>query len=272
MNKEHIRYTYTCKYCGTVYEHPLKECKSCGATEFTQNAYIVQSEKKKMNPVLKTVLIIIGVIVGLVVLSNILEFIFFYASYSDYTRTEYSFDTINLDDEKLYLGKKYDSTDIDYNNTIKITGDFSELYDNIYSNIYTSQFNCFSYDLPCNIEVKGEGFSIDITGLDFSYYGSSSGYVTPVLSTAGKTDKEISIYLADADGNKDKLLIEKYSRDKYDTVADYLFSDEYNKEFSVNPNMEQYTSLLIEIDGVQQQFDINYDRSTGYIEYYALKQ
>lgn len=274
--KEKIKYTYTCKYCNTVYEHKVKECASCGAVEFTANSHIVPFEKEKMNPLVKAAIICIAVIIGSAIILAILAALMIsadpsQADSSQYKSIEYSYDTVDLDDENMFLGKKYESMSTDYYTSIKITGKFNELHENIFDNVYSSQFQSFCFDIPCNIELKGESYSIDITNLNFCYFGSANCSIYPKVSASGDVDGEISMYLIDADGNKNKLLINKYSRDKYSAVEDYLFSDEYSKEFEIDRSLEKYSSLLIEVNGEAQTFELDYDRGSGYIEYYGMK-
>lgn len=265
MNK----YTYTCPYCGTVYKHFVKECEHCGSAVLTETIETTASGKT-LNKTKKTLLFIISGIIGVLILMTLFTVIQTSIDDTLYSDNEYSFDSISLNDKNLYIGKHDPDADIDYYKSFRITGSFNDLYSNIYENIYTSQFQFFDFDIPCNIEIKNDNFAMDITGLSFYYY-SSLGYITPVIATIGSTDFDISMYLIDKNGNKNKLLIETYSRDKYVSVTEYLFSDAYKKEFTINPNLEIYESIMIEYGNTSETFAIDYDRATGYIQYYGLK-
>lgn len=273
-NTEQLKHKYTCKYCKKVFNEPIRECPGCGSTEFLETTYIVASKKKRTTAIVIVIVAIISVLVVLGAIGrsgeNESAAVDDY-ELSDYTSKEYAYDDSLLTNPELYLGKNNDSAQANYYLSIKVTGKYRELYDNIFNNVYSSQFRSFTFVIPCDVELEDGDFHAEITALEFGYYGGNTENITLEGFITGKTDKDISIYLVDENGNKDKLLIDEYKRDKYRSVAEYLCSDEYRKRFDVNNVFTEYKTLLIEFGDTSQEYEINYDRGSGSIQYYALK-
>lgn len=271
-NSEQIKYKYTCKYCKKVYNEPIKECTACGSTDFIETTYLVKNRKKNVLMVFLLMIVLLCIFVVTVsVGTNIVKEKEQYES-SDFTVKEYAYDESLLSNPKMYLGKNSDSSAANYNIIFKVTGKYHELCNNIYNNIYSSQLQQFNFVVPCNAEIKDDDLRVEITSLDFGYYGSNTAYVDIKGSFTGTTDKEITIYLVDENGNKDKMLIDDYYREKYSGVADYLCSDSYRKGFTVNNVQTEYKSLFIEYGDIPYEYELDYSRGTGYIEYYALEK
>ena len=272
QNETRNGYTYICKYCGKVYETPVRECESCGSTEFSNVSDGNRRKKtisKKVKIVIAAVAVVALLVAGTIASFGIIEELLFSMEDMKYITEEYDYDASLTEKDEMFLGRKYSSYDVNYYRSIKINGSFEDLYANVFGSIYSRQLADFRFSVPCNAEAKDGELSVDITAMEFNYY-SSSGYVRFSMSAAGSTDKEISLYLVDGDGNKDKLLMDKYTKDKYSSVADYLLSDEYSKEFSVAAEAVEYKKLLVDIGGAAQEFELDYGRAKGYIEYYAL--
>lgn len=271
-NNTDVRTKYTCKYCNKEYMSPVTECDGCGASEFIQVTYIVkESETKKTNfsKAIKFVLKIAGGFFAFLFIMGIIASIGNSIESEKYEELEYAYSDSLLTDETMFIGKKSASSDKDYYRTFKITGQYEDL-DNIYDNIYSSQFRCFNFNLPCNVEIKEDNFNFNISELRFYYYGSS-GAVDVIDDISNKIDKDMSLYLVDSNGNKTRLAIEKYSRDDYKDIADYFNSTVYTKSFSINQDIVQFEKILIIFGENEYEFDLDYSRASGYIEYYGLK-
>lgn len=268
-NTEQIKYKYTCKYCKKVYNEPIKECNACGSSDFIETTYRVTDKKKKTLWIILLIFLIIiaaGILIKAIFADFISEDIL-----SEFTIKEYSYDSSLLTDPEMYLGKKSDTSSADYYRIIKVTGTYHELCDNIFRNIYTTQLQRFLFSIPCDAEIKDGDFHMEITALNFGYYGGNYGYVDLSGSFSGSTDREISLYLIDENGNKDKMLLEDYHRDDYSSVAEFLCSDEVRKDFNITAALTEYKTFLVEYGETSYEYEINYDRASGSIEYYALK-
>lgn len=268
---------YTCKYCNKEFTSPVEECTQCGASEFVQVTYIVKEDEAPKNSILKTILKIIGAfilinMVGFIILIIIGAVISGNESsdyYSNYTELEYEYDESLLTDESKFIGKTFDSADNNYEQSFRITGKFDGIC-KVYQNIYSSQFQCMDFSLPCNVEIKDDSFSLNISELRFYYY-SNYGEVQITEDISGEIDKDVSLYLVDSEGNKNRLAIEKYDREEYDSIAEYLNSDEYTKRFTIHFEIIPYEKILVVLDEDEYEFELNYSRASGSIEYYGLE-
>lgn len=270
-NTEQIKYKYTCKYCKKVYNEPIKECTACGSTDFLETTYLVKNRKKNVIIVFLLMIVLVSIIaVTVSVGMNIVKAKEQY-DLSDLTIKEYAYDDSLLSDPEMCLGKNSETSEANYDLIFKVTGKYHELCGNIYNNIYSTQLQRFTFALPCDAEIKDGELHIEITSLDFGYYGSNTAYIDITGSFTGTTDKDITMYMVDENGNKDKMLIEDFYRDKYSSVADYLCSDLLRKGFTVNNVQTEYKSLFIEYGDTSFEFELDYSRSTGSVEYYALK-
>lgn len=192
---------------------------------------------------------------------------------SEFTVKEYSYDPSLLTDPEMCIGKTAADSNINDKIYIRVTGSYNDLTDNIYKNIYSSQMQRYTFSVPCDIEIKDGDFHAEITALEFSYYSSDS-YVDTNGSFVGTTDKDISLYLVDNNGHKDKLLIADYIRlydNEYSSIAEYLCSDESIKAFSINNILMGYKSFIIEYGDTSQAFELDYSRASGTLEYCPLK-
>lgn len=270
---EQIKYKYTCRYCRKVYNKPVKECAACGATDFIETSYLVSEQRNKKLLIIITVpaaIILILLFTMLKAAGTAFKGVSDEAS-TDFTVKEYAYSESLLTDPEMSLGKTSSDTKINDNIYIRVTGSYNDLTENICNNIYTNQLQRYTFSVPCDIEIKDGDFHAEITALDFSYFKSDS-YVDANGSFAGKTDKDISIYLVDAEGNKDKLLIADYNRmyDEYSGIGEYLCSDESVKAFSINNILMEYKAVIIEYGDTSSEFELDYSRASGTIEYCPL--
>ncbi len=270
--KTQIKYKYTCKYCDREYDEAVALCEGCGASDFIESSYVVESaSSKKSKAFLKKALIVIGIIIAVNILLTVIVGILDAVAMSKYKKYEYDYSSELINDPNVFMGKTMADAEKDFNTTIKISGSFNDLYENVYNNIYSSQLISTSFDMPCDIEVKTDEFTLHITELGFSYYSNAKGYVEPASQLTGKIKSDIELFLVDSQGNKDRLLIEQYNRDKYDSIASYLSSDEYRKDFTISNSLIIYDKLLITVDGEAYEFELDYGRANGDVTYYGLK-
>lgn len=280
-----------CHYCGGCFDETTTQCPQCGSMEFDEEILTFDvndqdktktktTESRGFGYYLKVTMILIAlaplVLFVLIFIIALISVIIERSSgsslgESEYVEAEYSYSSELLENEDLCIGKTSNSSAKDYHNSVKITGKFDDLYENIYQNIYSTQFNNFNYKLPCDIELKHNDVTLNITSFDISYYNSL--YVAELnYSLSGQFTEDISLFLEDSNGNRVRLLVGDYYHEEYKNLREFI-NDSYihYKELSVDGPLTKYDKAIINIGTSMYEYKLDYENAFGEITYYKLK-
>ena len=275
-----------CEYCGKSYEVKKAHdaCPYCGSFNEFDYDFLIQKRKALNNKgdsskvVFKVFLGIILAFLTIAIIGGVFSFFHmggYYYFIDDYEYNpddfiEYEFDYSEdlINEPNAFLGKNGNSRE-DYYKTITVNGSFDDLYNKVYTNIYTNQFNMFNISVNPNIKLTKENNNFYIDQIELHHYSNLTGCDLHIDTEGNFKVKDVEVYFISGD-RRDRFSVDDWE--------DITLKEVFNKGHKdrlyghiASSSFRIYDTIEIIIDNETYSYPLEYKDSSCFIQYYGLE-